>query len=158
MLSNIGSVSQEICTPLKEIMKPDPAVITEDCSVLEAAQKMKEIDAGVLPVVEGNKMNETRHPIGVVTDRDITIRATAEAKDPETTRIGEVFTADTVCCYEDDTAEEAFEKMRENDVGRLLVINHEDDLVGIVSLADIWEHVGASRELDGSSSDALSRQ
>jgi CBS domain-containing protein len=122
---------------IRDLMKPSPEFITADATVVEAARKMRDINTGVLPVVEGAQGSDSQRPIGVLTDRDITIRATAEGKNPEQCRVENIFTRDTVFCYEEDTIANAFEKMVANDVGRLLVKSRGEALAGIISMADI---------------------
>lgn len=122
---------------ISELMKTNPQCITADCTLAEAARMMRDINTGVLPVVEGSKNEKSNRPIGVLTDRDITIRATAEGKDPEQCRVEDAFTRDTVFCYSEDTISNAFEKMIANDVGRLLVKSRGEELCGIISMADI---------------------
>lgn len=122
---------------IRELMKPQPECITPEMPLVEAARMMRDINTGVLPVVENNHSDEAPRPIGVLTDRDITIRATAEGKNPEECRVEDVFTRDTVFCYEEDTIANAFEKMVANDVGRLLVKSRGEELCGILSMADI---------------------
>lgn len=124
------------------ILKPDPAVITPDYTLKEAAQMMRELSVGDLPVVDGTKGKVNKDKIlGMITDRDITIRATAEAKDPSTTTVQEIFTQKAICCYDDESVKNAFNIMQKNQIGRLLVKNRNDELIGIVSLADIIESV-----------------
>jgi CBS domain-containing protein len=122
---------------IRDLMKPQPDCITVDATLIEAACKMRDINTGVLPVIENNQSGANPRPIGVLTDRDITIRATAEGKNPEQCRVEDVFTRDTVFCYEEDTIANAFEKMVANDVGRLLVKSRGEGLCGIISMADI---------------------
>lgn len=132
------------------LMKADPRTVTEDCTLKEAAAIMQEVDTGVLPVVEGDKNNPGKKPIGVLTDRDIVVRCISNGKDPKTAKVSEAYTADTVFCDEDDTEKEAFEKMRKEGIGRILVKSQNDTLAGIISMGDIltnlpesvWECIG----------------
>jgi CBS domain-containing protein len=102
-----------------------------DASLADAAQRMKTLDVGALPVCDSD------HLVGMVTDRDITVRATAEACDPSSTRIREVMTPDVVHCFEDEAVDEAVRLMEDHQIRRLPVVNQNKRLVGIVSLGDI---------------------
>lgn len=123
---------------IQELMKEHPRCITADASLKEAAQMMSQIDCGILPVVEAR---DGRQPIGVITDRDIVTRCVSDGADPSQTRVQEAMTQDTVCCDLTCTAEDAFELMRREKVGRLLVTDEHGALCGIVSMADIIARV-----------------
>jgi CBS domain-containing protein len=97
----------------------------------ECAEKMKRRNVGVLPVVEGKK------PIGVITDRDITLRAVAEGADVNKTTVRDVMTRDLYFVYEDQTTKEACELMEKNKVRRLIVLNREGALAGVLTLNDV---------------------
>jgi CBS domain-containing protein len=116
---------------VKDIMTPSVAVATPDETLEEAARKMEELDVGPLPVCEGGRV------VGVLTDRDITVRATAAGCDPKATLICDAMTQDIVCCYEDQEVQEAASLMKEKQIRRLPVLNRANELVGIVSLGDL---------------------
>jgi CBS domain-containing protein len=80
---------------LKEVMTPNVEVIHPNATLQEAAQKMKGLDVGPLPVCDGEQL------VGMLTDRDITIRATAEGHDPTATKVQEVMTCEVVAAFED---------------------------------------------------------
>lgn len=125
---------------LCDLMKPDPVVITQDCTLREAASMMKDNEIGILPVVEGSKGKANKNKIlGMLTDRDITIRSTAQGNDPNTIKVQDVYTKNLICGYEQDQAKTAFNTMIKNEVGRLLVLNSNKQLAGIVTMADIIE-------------------
>ena len=117
---------------LEEIMTKEVEVVHPNDSLKEAAQKMRVRDIGFLPVCDGDLL------LGVVTDRDIILRSTAEGIDPKT-RIGEKFlTSPIVYCFDDDDVEEAAKLMEEHQIRRLVVLSREGKrLVGGVSLGDI---------------------
>jgi CBS domain-containing protein len=92
---------------------------------------MKRRNVGVLPVVEGKK------PIGVITDRDITLRAVAEGADVNKTKAREVMTREPYFVYEDQTINEACELMEKNKIRRLIVLNREGALAGVLTLNDV---------------------
>jgi CBS domain-containing protein len=81
----------------------------------------------------------------MLTDRDITIRATAAGKDPNQTRGEEVMTPDVVYCFEDDDTRDAARKMEEHQLRRLIVLNRDKRLVGILSLGDLAVHTADDR-------------
>lgn len=126
---------------LHDVMTKKFSVITLDCTLQEAAKKMKDNSTHILPVVKGTKGNETNIPIGVLTDRDITIRAVADGKNPLLVKVRDAFTEHIFFCYEQDTIEEAFETMRHHQIGRILVKNKQDELIGILSMAEIIAHI-----------------
>jgi CBS domain-containing protein len=121
---------------LKEIMAPDVEVVSPGDTLEEAARKMAELDVGPLPVCEGNRV------VGLLTDRDITVRATAAGCDPKTTLICDVMTQDIICCYEDQEVREAARLMKEQQIRRLPVLNRANELVGIISLGDLATAAG----------------
>ncbi len=106
-------------------------------SLQEAAQKMRNLDVGPLPVCGDND-----RLVGMITDRDITVRAVAEACDPRTTTVQEIMTPEVVFCYDDQDVQEAARLMKENQVRRLVVLNRDKRLVGVVSLGDLAVETG----------------
>jgi CBS domain-containing protein len=116
---------------VKDIMTRNPEVVRPEATLQEAAKKMKDLDVGVIPVCDGRRLQ------GMLTDRDITIRAAAEGADPKTTRVQETMTPDVYYVYENTSVEDAALMMMEKQIRRLPVINQDKDLVGIISLGDI---------------------
>lgn len=116
---------------LKDVMTRNVEVLHPDSTLQDAAARMQKLDVGLIPVCDGDIVQ------GMLTDRDITVRATAEGKDPQKTRVRDVMTVDVLYCYEDDDVRDAAKKMGENQVRRLLVLNQDHRLVGIVSLGDL---------------------
>ena len=127
---------------LKEFISYHVEAVGPDDSLKDTAAKMRDLDVGSMPVCEGNRV------VGMITDRDITIRATAAGGDPTTTNVGAVMTPDVVYCLEDDTVEESARLMREHQIRRLLVLNHDREMVGIVSLGELSTATG-NRQLGG---------
>ena len=101
-------------------------------SIAHAAERMRELDVGALPVCGDNDKL-----VGIVTDRDITIRATAECCDPDGTQVSDVMTQGIVFCFEDQDISEAAKLMEEKQVRRLIVLNRDKRMVGILSLGDL---------------------
>ena len=119
-----------------EAMTPDVVRVTPEVTLMEAARTMKDLDIGPLPVCEGDRL------LGMVTDRDITVRATAEGRDPRLTPVGDIMTTAVVCCHEADDIQSAARLMQLTQLRRLLVVNDDGRLVGIVSLGDLVLQTG----------------
>ena len=111
-------------------MTRDVRLVKPDQSIREAAQLMEEIDAGALPVTDQDRL------VGMITDRDIAIRAVAHGKSPDT-RIGDVMSPGILYCFDDQDLDDVAQNMGKNQVRRLPVINHDKRLVGILSLGDL---------------------
>jgi CBS domain-containing protein len=121
----------------RDIMSPDCTCIGENETLLDAARKLAELDVGALPICgEDNRLK------GMLTDRDIVVKALAQGKDPGSTRAGELGQGDsqTVTIGADDSIDEALRTMIDHKVRRLPVIDGRE-LVGIVSQADIATNV-----------------
>jgi CBS domain-containing protein len=114
-----------------EIMTADVKVIRPGTSIKSAAEEMRNLGVGALPVCDGEKL------VGMLTDRDITIRAVAEGRDPGKTTAGDCMSPEMVYCFEDDDLERAQQLMKENQVRRLPVISREKKLVGILAIGDL---------------------
>lgn len=120
----------------REIMTPDPVYARSSDSVLYAALRMVELDVGSLPICgEDNTVK------GVITDRDIVVKVIAEAHDPRAVHVGALAQSQVVTIGADDSAEEILETMRLHQVRRLPVID-DDELIGIVALADVARSLG----------------
>ncbi|ABB74501.1 CBS domain-containing protein [Nitrosospira multiformis] len=114
---------------ISEVMSSDVQTISPDATIEEAAQEMRDGDFGLLPVGDEEQL------LGVITDRDIAIRAVAEGRGPSTP-VSEIMSEGVIWAHEDDSIEEAAEIMSDNQIRRLPVVNAEQRLVGIVSLGD----------------------
>jgi CBS domain-containing protein len=121
---------------IKEIMTHNVEVVSPGDSLEQAARRMAELNVGPMPVCEGNRV------MGMLTDRDITVRATAAGCDPKTTLVGDAMSQDIISCYEDQDVQEAAQLMQEKQIRRLLVLNRANELVGIVSLGDLATEAG----------------
>lgn len=116
---------------VSEAMSRDVRLATPQQSIREVAQTMADIDAGAVPVQENDRL------VGMITDRDIAVRAVAQGKGPDTP-VGEVMSREQVLyCYDDEDIDHVAQNMSEQRVRRLPVVNREKRLVGIVSLADV---------------------
>ena len=119
---------------VKDIMTKGVEVIRPDATLQEAAQKMRSLDIGALPVDAGDQL------VGMITDRDITVRATAEGLDPKQTRVREVMSKDLITLQEDQDTKKAAELMQSKQIRRVPVLNRSKQLVGIISLGDLARH------------------
>lgn len=118
-------------TKVKELMTENPVIISKSNTLQEAAEKMKTIDCGFLPVGTIDRLE------GIITDRDIIIRAIAEGKDPSKEMVKNYMTVAAYGCNEDDFLEDAANKMREHKVSRLVVRNHQGKVTGVLSFGGI---------------------
>ena len=127
---------------IREIMTRQVDVIRPDASVRDAALKMKELDVGAIPVCDGQKL------AGLVTDRDITVRAVAEGRNPSEVQVAEVMSSDIAYCFEDETVEQAANLMESKQIRRLPILDRNKELAGIISLGDISVRTEGSRQKD----------
>jgi CBS domain-containing protein len=116
---------------VRECMTTDVKIINPGMTLKEAAKLMGEQDTGFLPVGENDRL------VGSLTDRDITIRAVSQGKDPNSATVRDAMSEHIVYCFDDQDASEAADLMGENQIRRLAVLNHDKRLVGVVSLGDI---------------------
>lgn len=130
---------------VSEAMTRDVRVANPDETIQQAARMMADIDAGVLPVGDNDRL------VGMITDRDIALRAVAEGKGPDC-RVRDIMTGDVKYCFEDQDLDEVTRNMGDIQVRRLPVVNRDKRLVGIVSLGDIAtsrDREGAGEALSG---------
>jgi CBS domain-containing protein len=132
---------------IRDAMTEDPRSIGASASVVEAAQLMREEHIGSLPITDDEQL------VGMITDRDITTRVVAEAADPKTTSVGDVYSQDLISIEPDQDLEEALRLMARHQVRRLPVIEN-GRLVGIVAQADIA--LGESEKRTGELVEAIS--
>jgi CBS domain-containing protein len=114
-----------------EAMTYEVVKVAPETTLVDAARTMKAIDVGLLPVCAHDQV------VGMLTDRDITVRSVADGRDPRTTEVQEVMTPRVVFCSPEDDVREAAALMQLAQLRRLLVMNDQGRLVGIVSLSDI---------------------
>jgi CBS domain-containing protein len=118
-------------------MSTDVRVVAPADAIREAARTMREIDAGFLPVGENDRL------VGMITDRDIAVRAVAEGRAPDTP-VREVMSEHVHYIYADQSVEDAASRMGELQVRRLPVLNRDKRLVGIISLGDVSRSDGGT--------------
>lgn len=128
---------------VSEVMTRPVRVANPNETIRDAARVMADIDAGAIPVGENDRL------VGMLTDRDIAIRAVAEGKGPDT-RIGEVMTQDVRYCFEDEDTDDVCRNLGDQQIRRIPVVNRDKRLVGILSLGDLAVSGG-----NGSAGEAL---
>ncbi len=130
-----------------DVMTRDVRVVTPDDTMQRAAQLMDELNVGVVPVCEGPKL------VGMLTDRDITVRGVAAGKDAAATPVSEVMSGSVRCCFEDQPLEDVLDEMRDTQIRRLPVVNRQQQLVGIVSLGDLADRGSDEASVGGALKD-----
>ena len=117
---------------IKDIMTTEVQVLEPNDTLQTAAQRMRGHDIGLLPICDNDRL------VGVVSDRDLAIRATAEGLDPKSTKVSQIKSDDVAYCYVDQSVEEAARVMQERQIRRLVVLDRKDKrMVGIVALGDV---------------------
>ena len=116
---------------IKDVMTKSVETVRPDQTLQEAASRMKSLDVGPMPVCENDRL------VGMLTDRDIVVRAAADGRDVRTTKVREAMTPDVVVCSEDDDVREAAKTMKDRQIRRLVVVDGQKRVAGIVSLGDI---------------------
>lgn len=121
---------------VKDVMTHGPECATADATLDQAAERMKDLNVGSMPVCENDRL------VGMITDRDITVRATSLSLDPASTRVVDVMTPGVQFCFDDQSVDEAASLMKSKQIRRLPVLNRDKRLVGIVSLGDLAVETG----------------
>src|SRR5262245_6069615 len=124
---------------VREAMTRDVRLVRPDQTIREAARLMSELDIGALPVEENDRL------VGMITDRDIAVRAVAEGQGPDT-QVRKVMTEEIRYCFEDQSIDEVTQNMAEQRIRRLPVLSREKRLVGILSLGDLAIDESAQEE------------
>lgn len=115
-----------------DIMTPDVVSVSPEESILRAAQMMEELNVGAIPVCDGDKL------IGMITDRDITVRVTSTGTPAETAKVKDAMTVNVSSCFGNQPVDELMDQMRDAQIRRVPVIDHNTHkLIGIVSLGDL---------------------
>jgi CBS domain-containing protein len=141
---------QEQSGRVADVMEREVRVANPDDTVQQVARMMRETDTGALPVGEGDRL------VGMVTDRDVTVRLVAEGRDPARTKVREVMSPEVRYVFEDEDVGHVADNMAEQQVRRLPVMNRQKRLVGVVSLGDIAK--GRRPELAGSALRGIARE
>jgi CBS domain-containing protein len=127
---------------IRDLMTTNPRSLESGSTVIEAARLMRDEDAGIIPVVEGEKL------VGTVTDRDIAIRVVAEGKSPESITVGEIASRKLVTIDPQQDLDEALRLMARHQIRRLPVVEEDGRLVGIVAQADIARNASDAKTGD----------
>jgi len=123
-------------TQIRDVMTPNVRTVTPDDTLQHVAQCMDQLNVGAIPVCDGEKL------IGMLTDRDITVRAVAAGKPVDGTCARDVMSANVRWCYEDQDVDDVLDEMRDSQIRRVPVVDRQHKLVGIVSLGDLAERSG----------------
>ncbi len=115
-----------------EVMNRDVQIITENESAVRAAEMMQQHDIGFIPVCDSNR----KKLVGTITDRDIALRLVSQRKQPDTP-VAEIMTKHLIFCHSDEDVTEARELMEGNQVSRMIVLDSNEQIAGIISLADL---------------------
>lgn len=126
-----------------EVMTRNPVSCLPSDTAFQAATLMKGQNVGPIPVVESR---ETNRLVGIVTDRDLTLKVIAEGRDPKNTRIEGLMTRHPVTCMPGESLQKAFAAMEDHQVRRIPVVDDDSRLVGIISQADVATRIGAPRK------------
>src|SRR5215470_17928329 len=116
---------------LRDMMTARMEDIPAGASLVQAAEKMKLLNVGAIPVRENDRL------VGMITDRDIAVRAVAEGRDPQKTHVREAMSRDICFCYEDEGVESVAKLMKEKQIRRLPVFDRTERAIGMVSLGDL---------------------
>ena len=125
-----------------DIMTENPECVTPESTLADAAMKMRDLDVGIIPVVDSEQGRRLK---GVVTDRDLAIRAVAEGMDARSTRVSEVMTTEVESCNKNDTVADILRVMEREQVRRVPITDREGRLVGIVAQADVVRDLDSER-------------
>lgn len=116
---------------VRDVMVDDVLTIDAEATLMDAAQLMRDGNVGVLPVVENGRLR------GIITDRDLVVRAMAEGAVPAMTRVGECATWDIVCARPESSIDEVMEVMADSQIGRLPVVDGDNRVIGIITLSSL---------------------
>lgn len=119
---------------IQQLMTPNAQCISPDTVLQKAAEQMKNLNVGSLPICDNDRL------VGMVTDRDIVTRGIADGKDITSTAVKEVMTPEITYCYEDQELNEVVRLMQDKKIRRLVVLNQDKRMVGMLSLGDIASH------------------
>lgn len=116
---------------IREVMSSDVEVINPNDTLRDAAEKMRSLNVGPLPVCDGERI------LGMITDRDIVVRAIALGRDPNTTQVADAMSSGIEYCFDDDNVDDVLRNMRVKQIRRMIVVDRSKKLVGIVALGDL---------------------
>ena len=128
---------------IRDVMTENAECTRPDATLQEAATRMRELDVGVLPVCDGDRL------VGMLTDRDITIRSVAAGHDPSQHRVQEAMTTDMFYCFDDQEISDVTRLMKERQIRRVPVLSRSKRLAGIISLGDLAVDLNNDRLVGG---------
>lgn len=128
-------------TKVKNLMTKNPSIISPNATLQEAAQRMEEINCGILPV------GSQKHPEGIITDRDIVIRAVSQGRNTTKEKVGDYMSTKVYFCNENDSLEQAADKMHQHQVSRLVVKDDKGGVSGILSFGCILRKDTSASEI-----------
>ncbi|ATB29824.1 CBS domain-containing protein [Melittangium boletus] len=140
---------------ISEVMTRDVETLRPTDTVRDASESMRSLNVGVLPVCEGERV------VGVLTDRDLIVRAIALGMEPSITQVSDVMTSNVQVCFEDDDVGSVLERMKKQQLRRFVVVDRDEALVGIVSIGDLSQDFDEERvgeALEGISEPAPPRE
>jgi CBS domain-containing protein len=126
-----------------DVMTKNPVACLPEDTAAKAAQLMKSVDVGSIPVIESKHTNKL---VGIVTDRDLALRVVADNHTADAVTVGDVMTHEVVTCHIDDNIEMAVEAMAQNQLRRIPVVDANQKLVGIISQADVATRIDQANE------------
>ena len=126
-----------------DVMTKDPVACVPDDTASKAAQLMRDLDVGSIPVIESSQTNKL---IGIITDRDLAIQVVADDRHAGSVKVGDVMTQEVITCRTDDNIQMAVEAMAQNQLRRIPVVDSNQKLTGIISQADVATRVNQSDE------------
>jgi CBS domain-containing protein len=121
---------------IRDAMTANPRSVGKDATVVEAARSMRDEDAGIIPIVDGDQL------VGTITDRDIAIRVVAKGLDPKSARLSDFGGNEVICCAPEDDVEQARQAMQQHKIQRILVCDAQKKPVGVISLQDLAQSEG----------------
>ncbi len=134
---------------VKDAMTPNVTSVSPQTTITEAAKQMRDLNVGALPVLKGHEL------AGIITDRDITIRAGAQHWDYDRKTVGDAMTPSVTCCRDTESLEDAVHQMEARQIRRLPVMDESGALVGMLSLGDVALRAG--HDLSGEALEAISQ-
>lgn len=126
---------------IKDIMTRNPEYTSPSNTLQEAAESMRDLEVGMLPVGDGIKLK------GIITDRDIVTRSTAEGQDPKETRVSTIMTSEVLYLYEDQPIDVAVQTMKDKQVRRIVILNRDKDMTGILAIGDLANRTDEEGEI-----------
>jgi CBS domain-containing protein len=116
---------------IKNVMTQGAELIAIDATVKQAAERMRTLNVGALPVKSDSVLK------GIITDRDITVRAIADGKNPNEVKVNEIMSENIAACKEEDDIEQTADLMKEKQLRRLVVTDDDNQIVGMISIGDL---------------------